>query len=80
MKAKLITLLVGLVLPLASVFAGETTTSEAGDLIVIGMSVLSMDYPPMTDLESGAKRAAATLGARIVTVDSMGLPSKQSTT
>ena len=43
MKTKLITLLVGLVLPLASVFASEATTAAAGGPIVIGMSVAWLD-------------------------------------
>jgi ribose transport system substrate-binding protein len=69
MKTKLITLLVGLVLPLASSFAGETKGTAVADPIVIGMSVPYLPAPVFRDMAYEAEQEAKRLGVKVEVVD-----------
>lgn len=78
MKKALIVVLVGLVLPLVSVFASETKMAAADRPIVIGMSVPWLQYGSYFGvMRSGVEKTAAELGARIVFADAVADPMKQ---
>jgi len=77
MKTRLITLLVGLILPLASSFAGETRVTAAGGPIVIGMSVPYLPYPLFRDMANEAEQEAKRLGAKVEVADANWQYAKQ---